>query len=200
MGLIIVDNKKVIIIGAGISGLTAGCHAQINGYNTEIFEMHSAPGGECTSWKRKDYVFDGCIHWLDGVNPDNKVNKLWKEVGALEGVQIVNYDVFVTIEDDSGNVLNVYSDIDRFEKHLLEISPQDKELICELTRAARKSVGFNPPIDKPQELYGFLDALKSFFHVAPYMKDISKYGKITIKEFAQSFKSPFLKEGYPYTF
>jgi phytoene dehydrogenase-like protein len=130
------------------------------------------------------------------VNPDNKVNKLWKEVGALEGVQIVNYDVFVTIEDDSGNVLNVDSDIDRFEKHLLEISPQDKELICELTRAARKSVGFNPPIHKPQELYGFLDALKSFFHVAPYMKDISKYGKITIKEFAQSFKSPFLKEAF----
>jgi phytoene dehydrogenase-like protein len=42
--------KKIIIIGAGISGLSAGCHAQMNGYESEIFEMESTPGGLCTSW------------------------------------------------------------------------------------------------------------------------------------------------------
>ncbi len=186
----------MIIIGAGISGLTAGCHAQINGYNTEIFEMHSIPGGECTSWKRQEYIFDGCIHWLDGVNTDNKVNMLWKEVGALDNVPIVNYDVFVTIEDDSGNVLNVYSDIDRFKKHLLEISPQDEELINELVKAAKKSSRFESPVNKPQELYNIFDALKFFINVAPFMADMTKYGKITIREFAQRFKNPFLKKAF----
>jgi phytoene dehydrogenase-like protein len=46
-------NKKVIIIGAGIAGLSAGCYLQMNGYDTEIFELHNIPGGLCTGWKRK---------------------------------------------------------------------------------------------------------------------------------------------------
>jgi phytoene dehydrogenase-like protein len=38
----------IIIIGAGISGLAAGCYAQMNGYRSQIFEMHDQPGGLCT--------------------------------------------------------------------------------------------------------------------------------------------------------
>jgi len=51
-----------IIIGADVAGLSAGCYGQMNGYDTKIFELHTLPGGLCTSWKRKGYVFDGCIH------------------------------------------------------------------------------------------------------------------------------------------
>ena len=46
---------KSIIIGAGISGLAAGCYAQMNGYRTRIFEMHNKPGGMCTAWERRGY-------------------------------------------------------------------------------------------------------------------------------------------------
>ncbi|HNR80708.1 MAG TPA: NAD(P)/FAD-dependent oxidoreductase, partial [Mesotoga infera] len=56
--------KKIAIIGAGIAGLSAGCYAQMDGFETEIFELHNNPGGLCTSWKRKDYTIDGCIHHL----------------------------------------------------------------------------------------------------------------------------------------
>jgi phytoene dehydrogenase-like protein len=44
--------KSIIIIGAGISGLSAGCYCQMNGYSTRIVEMHNKPGGLCTDWKR----------------------------------------------------------------------------------------------------------------------------------------------------
>ena len=54
--------KKVLIIGAGMAGLAAGCYAQMNGYAAEIFELHELPGGLCTSWERKGYTIDGCIH------------------------------------------------------------------------------------------------------------------------------------------
>jgi phytoene dehydrogenase-like protein len=39
-----VAEKSIIIIGAGISGLSAGCYGQMNGYNTRIFDMHDKPG------------------------------------------------------------------------------------------------------------------------------------------------------------
>ncbi len=48
-------NKSIIIIGAGMGGLSAGCYGQMNGYNTQIFEMHTLPGGQCAFWKRKGY-------------------------------------------------------------------------------------------------------------------------------------------------
>lgn len=38
-------NRSVIIIGAGIAGLSAGCYARMNGYDTHILEMHDEPGG-----------------------------------------------------------------------------------------------------------------------------------------------------------
>jgi thioredoxin reductase len=33
-------DNSVIIIGAGFAGLSAGIYAQMNGYRTQIFEMH----------------------------------------------------------------------------------------------------------------------------------------------------------------
>ncbi len=60
------QKKTINIIGAGISGLTAGCYLQMNGFETQIFEKHSIPGGLCTSWKKGDYTIDGCVHWILG--------------------------------------------------------------------------------------------------------------------------------------
>jgi len=39
----------LIIIGGGVAGLTAGCYARMDGYQTKILEMGEHPGGLCTS-------------------------------------------------------------------------------------------------------------------------------------------------------
>jgi thioredoxin reductase len=39
------DDRSIIIIGAGIAGLAAGCYGQMNGYHTEIFELHDLHRG-----------------------------------------------------------------------------------------------------------------------------------------------------------
>jgi len=44
---------SVLIIGGGMAGLAAGCFSQMSGFQTEILEMHTLPGGLCTAWKRK---------------------------------------------------------------------------------------------------------------------------------------------------
>ena len=62
-------DRSIIIIGAGIAGLCAGCYCQMNGYRSQIFEMHTVLGGLCTTWKRKGYKIDLCIHWLTGSSP-----------------------------------------------------------------------------------------------------------------------------------
>jgi phytoene dehydrogenase-like protein len=61
--------KSITIIGGGLTGLSAGCYGQMNGYKTTIFEMHDKAGGVCTAWKRKSYIIDGAMNWLVGTRP-----------------------------------------------------------------------------------------------------------------------------------
>jgi phytoene dehydrogenase-like protein len=50
---------KLIIVGAGISGLSAGIYARQSGFDVTIYESHMIPGGASTSWRRKGYFFEG---------------------------------------------------------------------------------------------------------------------------------------------
>ncbi len=77
--------KSIIIAGAGIAGLSAGCYGQMNGFRTQIFERHDKPGGLCTSWKRQGYTVDGCLNWLVGSRPGDNFHRSWEELGAVQG-------------------------------------------------------------------------------------------------------------------
>ena len=85
--------KSMIVIGGGLAGLSTGCYARMNGYHTTILEQHSSPGGLCTSWRRGEYIFDGCIHWLAGSSGEGLLGQWWNEVGALAGKKFVYPEV-----------------------------------------------------------------------------------------------------------
>ena len=42
--------RKVVIVGAGVSGLSAGTYACKAGFDVTILEMGHTPGGISTSW------------------------------------------------------------------------------------------------------------------------------------------------------
>ena len=90
-------DDTLIIIGAGIAGLAAGCYAQMNGYRSQIFELHNLPGGLCTAWERKGYVFDGCIHYLFGSGAGQPFHRMWEELGAVQGRRIVHHTEFIRV-------------------------------------------------------------------------------------------------------
>ena len=78
------NNKSMIIIGAGVAGLSTGCYARMNGYKTHIFELHSVPGGLCTAWQRQGYTIDGCIQWLAGCQQNAPFHSICQELGILK--------------------------------------------------------------------------------------------------------------------
>lgn len=189
--------KKIIIIGAGIAGLSAGCYARMNGYEAEIFEMHDKPGGLCTSWKRKGYTIDGCIHWLIGSNPNSSFYKLWSELGAVQGRRMLYHDVFYRYTGSDGRTLVVYCNADKLEAHLKEISPQDSETIELLCRLIRRFTKFEMPIGKPYELYNLFDIARLIIKMIPFYRDFNFCNRVSIGEFARRFKDPFLQEIFP---
>ena len=74
--------KSIAIIGGGIAGLSAGCYGRMNGYETTLFEMHTQPGGQCTSWKRNGYTVDGCLHWLVGSGTASALRWRWPSTAS----------------------------------------------------------------------------------------------------------------------
>lgn len=54
--------KKVIIIGAGLAGLSSGIYLKKEGYDVTIYEKNNYAGGFVTTWIRKNAIIDGCMH------------------------------------------------------------------------------------------------------------------------------------------
>ncbi|MBN1205637.1 MAG: NAD(P)/FAD-dependent oxidoreductase [Myxococcaceae bacterium] len=189
--------KSLIIVGAGIAGLSTGCYAQMNGYRSRLFEMHDKPGGVCTSWQRGDYTIDGCIHWLTGSAPaTSPLHRMWEELGAVQGRQLVYPEVFMRIEGLDGRTLVAYTDTDRLQRALLELAPEDKKLIRRWVRAVRAGTRLELPM-RPPELAGVADKLRGFMRSLPFALRTRDWFGLSVSELAARFKSPILREGFP---
>jgi phytoene desaturase len=143
---------KLIVIGAGIAGLSTAVHAARNGYEVEVLEHHNEPGGVCTAWQRGGYTIEGCIHWLMGSKPDHPMWRLYHEVGATQGLELLPVDQFVRFVDEpSGLELDFTSDLDRTLAQVEGISPADRPVFQEIVDAAREhDLVRMMPIDAPE--------------------------------------------------
>ncbi len=197
------NEKKptAIIIGAGISGLSAGTYLQMNGFETRIFEKHLLPGGSCTAWTRKGYIFDYCIDWLIGSGEGSKAYQIWKELGALEGKKINHFDTFNQIVDERGQVVTIYNDPDVLEKHLLEISPADKKLIQKFCKDLRRFIDIDIYESfKPKPLRTFKDKLQMLVEILPVFRLFWRTATTPMKDFLGGLQSPLLKKALAYIF
>jgi phytoene dehydrogenase-like protein len=157
-----VTQKSMIIIGAGVAGLCTGIYGQMNGYQTRIVEKHKIPGGLVTAWRRQGYLIDLCVHWLPGSGPGFFLHRHWNEVGLLAGREFLQHDRYAVYHAADGRTVNFYCDPDRLEKHLLEIAPQDAQIIHELSEGVRLGIRFKPP-QKEQYEAGTLAWTKFIF-------------------------------------
>ena len=184
------NERSTLIIGAGVGGPSAGCYAQMNGYRATILEMHTGPGGLCTSWKHNGYTLDGCIHNLGGSCSASAFHGMWRELGVVPAVSMYRYNELVRVEQADGNQFTVYTNLERLEEHMKRLAPSDSAVIEELIAAARRFSHF--------DLLGLavaspLDRIKALATVPMLMK----YGRITLEQFAQRFTDPFLREFFP---
>ncbi len=185
--------KSIIIIGGGLSGLSTGCYGRMNGYQTTIFEMHDIAGGVCTGWKRKGYTIDGAMNWLVGTGPKQSFHKFWEELGAAQHWKIYNHELYSVYEDKDGKAFNIYCDADRFEKYLLELAPEDKDVIKEFTKGIRDFSRTDMPAGKPNELLTSFDKIKSV-KMMPMLMLMRKWMKVSAGDFFKRCKNPYLRQ------
>ncbi|WP_329309434.1 phytoene desaturase family protein [Streptomyces microflavus] len=188
---------RVIVIGAGVAGLSTGCYAQMSGARTRIFEKHVLPGGCCTAWSRDGYLFDYCIEWLIGTAPGNDAHQVWRELGALDGKTVTNFELFNKVEDESGRSVTFYNDPDRLEAHLLAVSPADAPLIRAFTRDLKRFIAI--------DLYPFLTApalrtvrerAATLRTVLPAFRLFWRTAATPMHVFADKFQDPLLRRAF----
>jgi phytoene dehydrogenase-like protein len=185
--------KKILIIGGGIAGLSAGIYAQQNGYQAEIYEQHAVCGGQCTGWFRKEYFIDNCIHWMTGTRKDTQLYKVWENIGALgEDIKLIQPESFYTVEHN-GQQLTLWRDLNRTEREMLAISPEDEKEIHTFIENVRLAQSMQIPVEKPFYMMNLWDYVK----LGRKMKNIGKvkktYGTLTVEELAGKFKHPLIQ-------
>lgn len=76
------DNEQfdVIVIGAGISGLTAGALLSKAGLKVVILEKHYVIGGYLQGFERNGFIFDTAIHWLNQCGEKGTVTKVFNYI------------------------------------------------------------------------------------------------------------------------
>ena len=183
---------KLIIIGAGVSGLSVGCYLQMNGFRTEIFEMHSLPGGVCTAWSRGGYTFDGCIHWLMGSSPGVNLHQMWRELHAVQGRRFVEWDEYMRVRIPTGEIFTVYPDPARLRREMLRLAPGDSKLINVLCGAIERFSRIDMPVTT--EKMGVLEKVRTYLPYLAAGPVLARLSSLNVQGFCSRLKSRALAE------
>jgi phytoene dehydrogenase-like protein len=189
--------KSLIIIGAGLSGLSTGCYAQMNGYRSRILEHHAHSGGVAACWRRGEYLIDGGIHFVMSHRPGTGLYELYRELGIVPACRFVDlpgYGRF--IHEASGRSVLLSDDLDQWAAALKSLSPADAQIVDEIIAGGRAMQGLDMSevgLSRPPELTGAMDQVKDLWGMRRLLRYmIGKYGR-PVADYAQDICDPVLR-------
>lgn len=181
--------KKVIVIGAGVAGLSAAYYSSKAGHEVTIYEQGNCPGGVSTTWIRRGYTFDGGIHWLVGTSPRlQPFHRRWVETGALqENNHVVYADPAFVFR--SGNItLHLWRDLDRLTEELIALAPEDRNAILSLRRHVQTIAVY---MLAPQV---FMDWVRILLNLPAFAFLIVCLLRTSTRQYVKRFRNPYVRE------
>jgi phytoene desaturase len=79
----------VIIIGAGVAGLTCGCLLAQKGLKVLIVEKNKKVGGCCSSFEKEGFSFDLSVQSLGECQEGGRIWKLLQKLGLLDQIHFI---------------------------------------------------------------------------------------------------------------
>lgn len=188
--------SSLIIIGAGLAGLSTGCFAQMNGYQSRIFEHHTQPGGVAAAWRRGEYLIDGGIHFIMGHKPGTALYELYRQLGIIPANRFVDLTAYGRfVHEPSGQSLLLGHELDQWAALLKSLSPADARIVDELIAGGQAMKGLDMSemgLAKPPELAGLLDQIKDLWAMRRLLKYMTgKYGR-PVADYVRGIHDPVL--------
>ncbi len=118
----------VIVIGAGMAGLMAGCALASRGHRTLLLEKHSNPGGCTMNFERGDYRFEASNHVINGCEPGGMTYRLLERIGAHDKIDFIQLESFGRLVDEGrGSDFDLPWELGRHMEMLVENFPDEEE-------------------------------------------------------------------------
>jgi phytoene dehydrogenase-like protein len=190
--------KKIIIIGAGLGGLATGVYAQLNGFNTTIYEQHKKAGGLAATWKRGQYLIDGGIHFLTGHKPGIDFYRILNELGITnDNYSFIDMKTYCrVIDEQKNNIIDITCDLEKLRTTLTENYSDDEILIDKIINGSIKFSKYDLTkfgFDKPQELISKKDYLRNAWKVKTLTRYFSGDYNSSISNFTKDTKNKSLR-------
>ena len=171
--------KNIVIIGAGLGGLTAGALLSKKGYKVTILEQHNKVGGCATTFKRNgNFACEVGLHAMDAAFTDKKKKWILDELKVYDNIEFIKPNEFFRIKSDTIDFIMP----DKKEKAIVKLT--DK-----YPKEAQAIKKYFTLIDSICNEYDNLPNISWWqFILFPFIyKNIFKYKTKSVKEVLDSF-------------
>ncbi len=183
------SEMDVIIIGAGVAGLTCGCLLAQKGLNVLIVEKNEKIGGCCTSFEKEGFSFDLSVQSLGECQEGGRIWNLLKQLDLLDQIHFISLEPAREYHFPNQKVVQS-SRIETHIEYLSSLFPGERRGIEQVYKILRKI--FNEFSQMPSSLNWFdLSSLNSQIPFLLRYKD-QTFGQLLNEYIANPFVKTIL--------
>ena len=160
----VIEEFDVVIIGAGISGLTAAALLSKANLKVCVLERHYLIGGYLQGFERNDFIFDTAIHWLNQCGENGTVSKVFDYLGKDYPKPLAMHKIHRHLSDKIDYTLT--NNPEDLKKELIRDFPNEENGINKFFDTAKKVAAISlkfPQLFRSTETMGRIEKIKFTF-------------------------------------
>jgi prolycopene isomerase len=131
------EQRDVVVIGAGLAGLSAAAHLAREGHRPLVLEHHAVPGGYAHEFTRRGFRFEVALHALDGAGPGGWLYGMLGDLGILDRITLQRLDPLYHVRLPDFEV-TAHADVNDYRHELIELFPGESGGITSFLDAVRR--------------------------------------------------------------
>ncbi len=186
---------KVIIIGAGIAGLSCGIYAQKNGMKSIIYEKNTYVGGSIIYPDSKKLEDESIVPWMGCGTTSKELYSAWNECIFLTSEDYLDVP-FLFSYSDGKHSFHFFKDKEKTKQEWLELSMEDQKVISSFFSIIEDLEDYQVNAEQPWDLMGAFATTKKQLKQRKVNRILEKLENITVEEYFRSFHHPIFRQGW----
>jgi len=185
----------VVIIGAGVGGLTTAALLSKAGFSVCVLEKEPHAGGYLAGFRRKHFRFDTAIHWLNQCNPGGMAAKIFDILGTDHPHAVPQKRIRRYIGESHNYLLT--NNPDELKAQWIAEFPHEREGIERFFKAAKKiGHAFDnfSNFFRTEESMGFFEKMKNKLNLLKFGMAFIPYLGFTGEKGLKKGLNKFFKE------
>jgi phytoene desaturase len=160
------ENRNIIIVGAGIGGLATALRLVKKGYKVTIIEKNNQPGGRLNQLKKDGFTFDVGPSFF---SMSYEFKEFAKDCNIELPFEYIELDPLYTVHFRGSNKkYYLFKDIDKLAEQFQEIEPEFKKKFTKYIQNCGKTYDDTAKIVIKQNFNSLLDYGLTLLRVNPY--------------------------------